>query len=72
MATQPDLVILCDEGSEVGCGEIKSHNKSQELVDTDKARVGEICKRQIHLQMLENKGREEHVSFGIVLAGKSE
>lgn len=69
--TRPDIILVCKGGAEVGCGEIKPPGKVKELIDIDRARIAEICKRQLHIRMKEAKSTKEHVTFGIMLAGKT-
>lgn len=67
--TRPDIILVCKRGVEVGCGEIKPPGKVKELIDIDRARIAEICKRQLHVRMKAAKNKKEHVTFGLMLAG---
>lgn len=69
--TRPDIILVCKRGVEVGCGEIKPPGKVKELIDIDRARIAEICKRQLHVRMKAAKNKKEHVTFGLMLAGKA-
>ncbi|KAG1169876.1 hypothetical protein G6F46_003049 [Rhizopus delemar] len=66
---RPDLIVICAKGVEVGCGELKPFGKAKELIEIDRARIGEVCKRQLHVRMWKSKSMKEHVTFGILLAG---
>ncbi|KAI8079462.1 hypothetical protein BDF21DRAFT_399529 [Thamnidium elegans] len=67
---RPDLAVICTKGVEVGCGELKLLGKAKKLIEIDKARIGEVRKRQLHIKMLDRKSMKEHVTFGIFLAVK--
>lgn len=66
---RPDLTLITSKGYEVGCGEIKPFGKVRELVEMDRARIAEICKRQLHKRMKVSVSLDEHTTFGILLAG---
>ncbi|KAG1237206.1 hypothetical protein G6F68_000879 [Rhizopus microsporus] len=51
LTTLPDIIIICCKGIEVGYGKVKPPKKSKELIDIDRARIAEICKRQLHLHL---------------------
>lgn len=67
--TRPDIIMIYHEGIEVGCGEVKPPKKSKELVDIDRARIAEICKRQLHLCLQISSSTKEHCTFGILVGG---
>ncbi|KAI9249016.1 hypothetical protein BY458DRAFT_494213 [Sporodiniella umbellata] len=67
LTTRPDIIIICHEGIEVGCGEVKPPKKSKELIDTDRARIAEICKRQLYLRLKKSSCTKEHCAFGILI-----
>lgn len=67
--TRPDVIIICYEGVELGCGKVKPPKKCKELVDTDRARIAEICKRQLHLCLTSSKSPKEHCTFGVFVGG---
>ncbi|KAG1056594.1 hypothetical protein G6F43_001539 [Rhizopus delemar] len=66
---RPDLIVICAKGVEVGCGELKPFGKAKELIEIDRPRIGEVCKRQLHVRMWKSKSMKEHVTLGILLAG---
>ncbi|KAG1321650.1 hypothetical protein G6F62_010702 [Rhizopus arrhizus] len=66
---RPDVVIICCSGIEVGCGEVKPPGKGNGLINKDRARIAEICKRQLHLRLKNATFGRELVTFGILLAG---
>jgi hypothetical protein len=58
--------IACCEGIEA-----KPPGKTKELVDTERAQITEICKRQLHLRLQERKLKEEDQrTFGVLVGGK--
>ena len=61
--------MICYKGIEVGCGEVKPPKKSKELIDIDRARIAEICKRQLHLRLQISSSTKEHCTFGILVGG---
>lgn len=67
---RPDVIIICCSGIEVGCGEVKPPGKGNGLINKDRARIAEICKRQLHLRLKNATFGRELVTFGILLAGK--
>lgn len=69
LTTRPDIIMICYEGIEVGCGEVKPPKKSKELIDIDRARIAEICKRQLHLRLQISSSTKEHCAFGIFVGG---
>ncbi|KAG1054172.1 hypothetical protein G6F43_003799 [Rhizopus delemar] len=69
LTTRPDIIIICYKGIEVGCGEFKPPKKSKELIDIDRARIVEICKRQLHLRLQISSSTKEHCTFGILVGG---
>ncbi|KAL0077462.1 hypothetical protein J3Q64DRAFT_1702855 [Phycomyces blakesleeanus] len=69
LTTRPDIIIICYERVEVGCGEVKPPKKSRDLIDIDRARIAEICKRQLHLRLQTSSSTKEHCTFGILVGG---
>jgi hypothetical protein len=45
-------------------------NTCNELINIDKAKVAELCKRQLHLRLKTAKLTKELVTFGITITGK--
>lgn len=68
-AARPDIIMICCEGIEVGCGEVKPPKKCRELIDIDRSRIAEICKRQLHLRLQTSSSTKEHCTFGILAGG---
>lgn len=71
MSIRPYLIVISAKGVEVGWGELKPFGKAKELIEIDKARMGEVCKQQLHIRMQKSKSMKEHATFGILLVGKS-
>lgn len=69
LTTRPDIIMICYEGIEVVCGEVNPPKKSKELIDIDRARIAEICKRQLHLRFQISSSTKEHCAFGILVGG---
>ncbi|CAO3693847.1 unnamed protein product [Rhizopus microsporus] len=69
LTTLPDIIIICCKGIEVGYGKVKPPKKSKELIDIDRARIAEICKRQLHLHLQVSSFTKEHSTFGILAEG---
>ncbi|KAI9266237.1 hypothetical protein EDC94DRAFT_516012, partial [Helicostylum pulchrum] len=69
LAARTDITIICSEGVELGCGEVKPPKKSKELINIDRARIAEVCKRQLHLRLQSSVDTKEYCTFGILLAG---
>ncbi|KAI9029968.1 hypothetical protein CLU79DRAFT_716010 [Phycomyces nitens] len=44
-----------------------SKKKNKALVDIDRARIAEICKRQLHLRLQASSSTKEHCTFGILV-----
>lgn len=53
----------------MGYGKVKPPKKSKELIDIDRARIAEICKRQLHLHLQVSSFTKEHSTFGILAEG---
>ncbi|KAI7861235.1 hypothetical protein BDF14DRAFT_1962487 [Spinellus fusiger] len=68
-APRPDCIIISYDGVEVGNIEIKPVNAYKSLVDIDFCRIGELCKRQLHLRMKVAKTTKEFKTFGILING---
>ncbi|KAI8328462.1 hypothetical protein EDC96DRAFT_580333 [Choanephora cucurbitarum] len=66
-ANRPDIIVFCSSGIEVGCGEIKPPQKSKELIDIDRARIAELCKRQLHMRLKTAKNKKQLRTFGILM-----
>lgn len=62
-------MLITKNGQEIGCGEIKPPGTSESLVETDRARIAEIMKRQLHVRMMKSKDIKEHITFGIIFDG---
>ncbi|KAI8380277.1 hypothetical protein BD560DRAFT_457920 [Blakeslea trispora] len=69
-ADRPDVVVICNNGLEVGCGQAKPPKKSRELINVDRARIAELNKRQVHLRLKEAKSSKQLRTFGILVTGK--
>ncbi|KAL7319935.1 hypothetical protein PS15m_003010 [Mucor circinelloides] len=71
VTTRPDIIIICYKGIEVGCGEVRPPKKTKELIEIDRARIAEICKRQLHLLRLHvsSSTKEDYCTFGILFGG---
>jgi hypothetical protein len=54
---------------EIGVGEIKPFNTSEELINEDRIRIGEMTKKMQHKRVLGAKGDKELYTFGILFAG---
>ncbi|KAI8364909.1 hypothetical protein BD560DRAFT_332919, partial [Blakeslea trispora] len=69
VTTRPDIIMICHKGIEVGCGEVTPAKKAKELIEIDRARIAEICKRQLHLRLQVSSSPKEHCTFGILFGG---
>ncbi|KAG1140717.1 hypothetical protein G6F37_006898 [Rhizopus arrhizus] len=69
LTTRLDIIMICYKGIEVGCGEVKPPKKSKELIDIDRARIAEVCKRQLHLRLQISSSIKEHCTFGALIGG---
>ncbi|CEP19935.1 hypothetical protein [Parasitella parasitica] len=71
-APHPDCIVISHSGIEVGTIEIKPLYTCKELVEVDLCRIGELCKRQLHLRMkvakttkeLDNNGEYKLIQHG--------
>ncbi|CEG70879.1 hypothetical protein RMATCC62417_06699 [Rhizopus microsporus] len=68
---RPDVIIICCCGVEVGCGEVKPPGKGKALVDKNRARIAELCKRQLHARLKHATSAREQSTFGVLIAGMS-
>lgn len=66
---RPDMLFTL-QGIEVGYGEIKPPDTNCALLDEDRARISELCKRQLHTRIKQAKSEKEFVTYGILIAGK--
>ncbi|CAO3689122.1 unnamed protein product [Rhizopus stolonifer] len=69
---RPDIIFYPqqqEEVVEVGCGEVKKPDVSQDLLDKDKTRVLEMMKCQLHLHLCRAKKEYEAVTFGVLVQG---
>ncbi|CAO3677137.1 unnamed protein product [Rhizopus stolonifer] len=71
-APRPDCIIISHNGIEVGTIEIKPLYTCKGLVEVDFCRIGELCKRQLHLPMKVAKTTKEFKTFGILVNGKQD
>lgn len=71
-APRPDCIIISHNGIEVGTIEIKPLNACKGLVEVDFCRIGELCKRQLHLRMKVAKSTKEFRTFGLLVDGKQD
>lgn len=65
-----DFIIYAQNGTEIGTGEIKPYNASEELVDIDRCRIAESCKKQLHQRLLVARSDKELITYGIMISGK--
>ncbi|KAG1039035.1 hypothetical protein G6F43_012592 [Rhizopus delemar] len=68
-APRPDCIIISHNGIEVGTIEIKPLSTCKRLVKVDFCRIGELCKRQLHIQMKVAKSTKEFRTFGLLVDG---
>jgi hypothetical protein len=66
---RPDFIITTIAGLEVACGEVKPPGTSEELLDIDRSRVQEHCKRQLHGRMYHAQSTKEFIVYGFMVAG---
>lgn len=66
-----DMLFTTKSGIEVGNGEIKSANTCPKKLDVDRARIAELCKRQLHLRMMAARCDKELKTFGLFIHGES-
>lgn len=65
-----DMIITTEDGTEIGTGEIKPFNTTDQLVEVDRSRVAESCKRQLHQRLLNARSEKELKTYGILINGK--
>lgn len=64
-----DFIIYTKDGTEVGTGEIKPYQASEALVEIDRCRIAESCKKQLHQRLLAARSKKELYTYGIMING---
>ncbi|CEP09504.1 hypothetical protein [Parasitella parasitica] len=59
--------LLYDTYQELGCGEVKVGNVCAKLLDEDRARLGEMLKKQLHDRIFHAKTQNEFKTFGFFI-----
>ncbi|KAF7720683.1 hypothetical protein EC973_006536 [Apophysomyces ossiformis] len=65
-----DMLFTSQDGIEIANGEVKPPETNGALLDVDRARIAELCKRQLHMRIKESKSEKEFVTYGILIAGQ--
>ena len=68
--TRHDIIIITEDGTEIGTGELKPFNTTDQLVEVDRSRIAESCKRQLHQRLLNARSEKELKTYGILIHGK--
>ncbi|KAI8373495.1 hypothetical protein EDC96DRAFT_563056 [Choanephora cucurbitarum] len=66
---RPDVLLLSEDGVELGNGEVKPFGASPKEVEEDEARVPEMMKQQLHRRLVSSRSTKEHQAFGINFVG---
>ncbi|PHZ15701.1 uncharacterized protein RHIMIDRAFT_92112 [Rhizopus microsporus ATCC 52813] len=67
-AGRPDTIIICCCEVEVSCGEAKPPRKGMALIDKGRARIAELCMRQLHARLKHATSTSEQSTFGVLIA----
>ncbi|KAI9361487.1 hypothetical protein BD770DRAFT_24000 [Pilaira anomala] len=65
-----DIIISTEDGTEIGTGEVKPYNTCDKLIEIDRSRIVESCKRQLHQRLVNARSTKELSTFGIFINGK--
>lgn len=66
-----DFIIYTSDGTEVGTGEVKPDHTSDALIDIDRCRIAESCKKQLHQRLISARSSKEQYTYGVMIAGNS-
>lgn len=72
MSTLTDTISFCmytADGMEVGTGEIKPYQATDALVEEDRCRIAESCKKQLHQRLSVARSKKELQTYGIMING---
>lgn len=64
-----DFILHTADGMEIGTGEIKPYQATDALVEEDRCRIAESCKKQLHQRLLVARSKNELQTYGIMVNG---
>ncbi|KAI9361478.1 hypothetical protein BD770DRAFT_383487 [Pilaira anomala] len=64
------MIIITEDGTEIGTGEIKPFKTCEQLIEIDRSRIVESCKRQLHQRLINARSTKELSTYGIFINGE--